>query len=129
MTSELQPAILSIVLLVLGASFLLQWKTWSGLLRDLLANPQHFFMGAVIEVALGLWLALSYDRWDSTWPIFTTVFGWLMALEGGLFLLAPGLFRGFSRMSDAAMKLYLRAGGLLLVALGAPLARFAFTAS
>ncbi len=128
MTSELQPAILSIVLLVLGASFILQWRTWSSLLRSIFADPQRYFFGAVAEVALGLWLALSYDRWDTTWPIFTTAFGWLMALEGSLFLLAPRLFMRFSRLSDKAMNLYLRLGGVLLVVLGALLARFAFPA-
>jgi uncharacterized protein YjeT (DUF2065 family) len=128
MTAELQPAILAIVLLVLGVSYVFQWQTWSNLLRSILADPQRFFLGAIVEVALGLWLALSYDRWDSTWPIFTTAIGWLMALEGSLFLLAPRLFNGFSRLSDRSMSLYLRLGGVLLVVLGALLARFAFGA-
>lgn len=126
MTTELAPAILSIVLMVLGGSFLLHWQTWNTLLRGILADPQRYFLGAIVEVALGLWLALGYDRWDSTWPIFTTAFGWLMALEGAAFLLAPRLFSGFNRFSDRTMSLYLRLGGILLVVLGALLARFAF---
>jgi hypothetical protein len=126
MSSELQPAILSVVLLVLGASFLLHGPAWIALVRAILAEPQRFFLGALVEVTLGLWLALSYDRWDSTWPIFTTAFGWLMALEGTCFLLAPRLFSTFNRLGDTTWKWYLRLGGPLLLVLGTLLARFAF---
>jgi uncharacterized protein YjeT (DUF2065 family) len=126
MTTELQPAILSLVLLVLGASFVLHGPAWISLVRGIFADPPRFFLGALVEVTLGLWLALSYDRWDGTWPIFTTAFGWLMALEGTLFLLAPRVFTGFNRLSDTTWKWYLRLGGPLLLVLGALLARFAF---
>lgn len=126
MTSELQPAVLSIALLILGASFLLQSDIWNELLRGIFQDPQRYFLGAVGEIVFGLWLALGYDRWDSTWPIFTTVFGWLMVLEGGGFLLAPRLFRWYLRLSDRVSLLYFRIGGIILLVLGGLLARFAF---
>ncbi|MDZ4731482.1 MAG: hypothetical protein SH820_16245 [Xanthomonadales bacterium] len=126
MAVELAPAILAITLIVLGGSFLLQTLLWMRLLRSIFEQPERYFFGATAEVLIGLTLALSYDRWDSTWPIFTTVFGWLMALEGTFFLLAPGLFRGFNRLSERAVSIYLRGGGVILLLLGGSLARFAF---
>ncbi len=128
MPTEIAPAILAIILMVLGSSFLLQWKIWMRILRAIFEQPERYFLGAIAEVTLGLTLALGYDRWDSTWPIFTTVFGWLMVLEGTSFLLAPGLFSGFNRLSDRAMGIYLRGGGAIILLLGGLLARFAFAA-
>lgn len=128
MPAELAPAILAIALLVLGGSFMAQTQAWNRLLRGIFEQPERYFLAAIAEVLIGLTLALSYDRWDSTWPIFTTVFGWLMVLEGASFLLAPGMFRWFKRLSDRVINIYLRAGGVILLLLGGLLARFAFTA-
>jgi uncharacterized protein YjeT (DUF2065 family) len=125
-TTEIAPLILAIALMVMGASCLSQTRIWAGLLRDIGEQPQKYFLAALGEVVLGLVLALGYNHWQGTWPIFTTVFGWLMVLEGTAFLLAPGLFRWFVRLSDRAIGLYLRCGGLFLLGLGALLARFAF---
>jgi hypothetical protein len=128
MLTEIEPAILAITLMVLGGSFVLQWEPWMRLLRVIFEQPERYFLGALGEILVGLVLALSYDRWDSTWPIFTTVFGWLMALEGAIFLLAPGTFGWFGRLSDRSICLYLRGGGVIILILGALLARFAFAA-
>ena len=126
MPVELAPAILAVALMVLGGSFQAQTQAWNRLLRGIFEQPERYFLAAIAEVLIGLTLALSYDRWDSTWPIFTTVFGWLMVLEGASFLLAPGLFRGFNRLSERAVSIYLRGGGVILLLLGGSLARFAF---
>lgn len=126
MPTEIAPAILAIILMLLGASFLAQTQAWQRVLRSLLEQPERYFFAAIAEVLVGLTLALSYDRWDATWPIFTTVFGWLMVLEGSCFLLAPGLFSRFKRLGNRGINLYLRGGGAILLVLGGLLARFAF---
>ncbi len=123
-STELAPALLAVGLMVLGASFLLQAPRWMILLRRIMANPESYFLGALVEMMAGLLLALSYDRWDTTWPIFTTLLGWLMALEGALFLLAPNLFQSFNRLSDKFILRYARFGGIFLLALGILLGRF-----
>ena len=82
MPTELAPSILAVALLVLGASCLLQTRRWLGLLRSIFEQPERFFLGALVELLIGLTLAMTYNRWDTTWPAFTTLLGWLMALEG-----------------------------------------------
>ena len=127
MNVELAPAILSLGLIVLGLSFLLQTQQWIKLMRSIFQQPERYFLGAMVELVFGLWLALSYHRWDATWPIFTTAFGWLMALEGTIFLLAPAQFQRFNGLSDGAFRLYLRIGGPFLLLLGVLLGRFVLT--
>jgi len=122
--AETAPAIVAAGLIVLGASSLLQANRWLMLLRGLFAKPESYFPGAIAEMVAGLVLALSYNRWDGTWPLFTTILGWLMAIEGAAFLLAPGLFRGFNRLSDVFILRYLRIGGIAVVILGVLLGRF-----
>lgn len=124
MPTEIAPAILAIALLVLGASFLLQSGRWLVLVRQILEKPEQFFLGAIVELLIGLLLALSYNRWDTTWPAFTTIFGWLMALEGTLFLVAPSFFVRFNRLGDGFIRNYLKIGGAILLLLGALLGRF-----
>lgn len=122
--AEVAPAILAAGLIVLGASSVLQSSRWLLVLRDLFARPETHFPGAIVEMSAGLFLALSYNRWEGTWPLFTTLFGWLMAFEGAAFLLAPNLFLGFNRLSDGIMLKYLRFGGVAVVILGVLLGRF-----
>jgi len=123
-TADLAPAIVAVGLIVLGASSLLQASRWLIVLRSLLARPESYFLGAIVEMVAGLVLALSYNRWDGTWPTFVTLLGWLMAIEGAAFLLAPGLFQSFSRLSDGFILKFLRIGGIGVVILGVLLGRF-----
>lgn len=121
---EIAPAIVAAGLTVLGASSALQASRWLIVLRDLFARPATYFLGAIVELVAGLFLALSYNRWEGTWPLFTTLLGWLMAIEGAAFLLAPDLFRGFNRLSDGTILKFLRFGGIAVLILGVLLGRF-----
>lgn len=122
--TELAPTIVAVGLIVLGSSSALQASRWLIVLRDLFARPERYFKAAIVEMVAGLVLALSYHRWDGTWPLFTTILGWLMAIEGAAFLLAPRLFQSFGRCSDGFILKYLRFGGIAVVILGALLGRF-----
>lgn len=125
--TELAPAIVAAALVILGISSILQAPRWLTVLRGILAKPESYFLGAIVEMAAGLLLALSYDRWDGTWPTFTTLLGWLMAIEGALFLIAPGLMQGLNRCSDGFILKFLRFGGIFTVILGVLLGRFALS--
>ena len=122
--TELAPAIVAAGLIILGISSAVQSPRWLTLLRSILARPESYFLGAIVEMAAGLLLALSYDRWDGTWPTFTTLLGWLMAIEGALFLVAPGLMQGLNRCSDGFILKFLRFGGAAVVILGVLLGQF-----
>lgn len=127
-TSEIAPAIVSAGLIVIGVSSALQARRWLAVLRGILSNPESYFLGALVEMAAGLVLALSYDRWEGTWPLFTTLLGWLMAIEGAAFLIAPGVMQGLNRFSDGFILKFLRFGGAAVVVLGILLGRFVLTA-
>jgi hypothetical protein len=126
--SELAPAIVAAGLVILGVSSVLQTPRWLTVLRGILARPERYFLGALVEMAAGLLLALSYDRWDGTWPAFTTLLGWLMTIEGALFLVTPGLMQGLNRFSDGFILKFLRFGGIFALILGILLGRFVLTA-
>lgn len=123
-TAEIAPAIVAAGLIVLGISSVVQATRWLVVLRGILSRPERYFLGAIVEMAAGLLLALSYDRWDGTWPTFTTILGWLMAVEGALFLVAPGLMQGLNRFSDDLILKFLRFGGAAVVILGVLLGQF-----
>jgi hypothetical protein len=126
--TELAPAIVAAALVILGVSSVVQAPRWVTVLRGIFSKPESYFLGAIVEVAAGLLLALSYDRWDGTWPTFTTLLGWLMAIEGALFLIAPGLMQGLNRCSDSFILKFLRFGGIFTVILGILLGRFVLSA-
>jgi hypothetical protein len=122
--TELAPAVVAAGLTILGISSVVQAPRWLTVLRSIFLKPESYFPHAIVELAAGLLLALSYDRWEGIWPTFTTLLGWLMAIEGALFLIAPGLMQGLNRCSDSFILKFLRIGGSAAVVLGILLGRF-----
>jgi len=119
----LVPVLVALTLAVLGLSYLLQTDRWLAFTRSAMDAPQHFFPAALVMVATGAAIGCGYDNWNGTWTIFVTLLGWLLALEGAVLLVAPGLIQKFRFLSDRFLRLYLRFGGLVLIVLGGLLAR------
>ena len=120
---ELIPVIVAGMLAVLGLSYLLQTDRWLRVTRRFTKQPERFFPGAVAMTVAGLVIGYGYDNWSGTWPLFVTLLGWLLALEGAVILLLPGLIQKFQRLPDPFLRIYLRGGGVLLVLLGSLLWR------
>jgi len=112
---------LAVFLMVLGASYLLQHKHWTQFIREAIERPWRLFPTALVMFASGIFIGSTYDDWSSTWTIFITVMAWLMALEGAIMLLFPGFLKRMEKVSDSFFALYFRAGGILLIILGASL--------
>jgi len=108
----------SIFLLILGASYLFQHEQWILFLREAIQRPRQLFPIALAMLAAGAFIGTAYNDWSSTWPVFITVLGWLMALEGALILIVPGFLRPLQKIPDRFLTWYLRIGGLLLIILG-----------
>lgn len=105
-------------LATLGCSYLLQTERWLRLTRRFLAEPERFFPVALAMTAGGVMIGYGYDNWSATWPLFVTLLGWLLALEGAVILLLPDMIRKFQRLPDHFLRIYLRSGGALLLILG-----------
>lgn len=116
--SDAIPMVVAAVLATLGCSYLLQTERWLRMTRRFLAEPERIFPVAVAMTAAGILIGYGYRNWSGTWPIFVTSLGWLLALEGAVILLAPGPIQRLQRLSDPFLRLYLRCGGILLLALG-----------
>ena len=116
------PVVVAVTLVVLGLSYALQTTRWIAFTRHITAQPEGFFPIAVIMMVAGTGIAAGYDNWSGTWPIFVTLLGWLLALEGALILLFPKLIEKLRGLPDGFLRWYLRAGGAVLVLLGALLA-------
>lgn len=118
------PVLVAGVLLALGLSYLLQAPRWLRLVRALAEQPERLFLPAIGMVASGIVIGYGYDSWHGTWPIFVTALGWLLALKGTVWLIAPGLVQPLlRRLPDRFLLAYTRCGGILLLVLGALLGR------
>ena len=119
---ETVAGIFSLSLIALGLSYLLSTQAWVNLYGEFAAYPRRFIPTALLIFVTGLALAICFNDWTSTWPIFITSFGWLMALEAGLLLLRPSMVGGMTRLMGPRLIVYLRLGGLLFLGLGSLLA-------
>ncbi|HMB60179.1 MAG TPA: hypothetical protein VKN35_09735 [Xanthomonadales bacterium] len=117
------PNVVAWILMIAGLSYLLQSARWISLTRYTLEQPERLYPTAIVMVAAGISIALSYDNYYGTWPLFVTLLGWLLAGEGALILLFPGLLQLFNRVSDSYLRWHLRIGGLIALVLGALLWR------
>jgi len=113
----------SIFLLVMGASYLVRPEHWLHFLTGAIRQPAHLLPIAAAMLTGGTFIGTAYDNWSGTWPIFITTFAWLMALEGALLLLFPGLLKRLEEIPGRYLGWYFRGGGLLLMILGALLLR------
>jgi threonine/homoserine/homoserine lactone efflux protein len=112
------PITVAVTLAVLGLSYLLQTERWLILTRRFTEQPERLFPAAVAMTASGIMIGYAYNDWSDTWPIFVTLLGWLLALEGAVILLLPGVIQKLRRLSDPFLRIYLRCGGVLLLVLG-----------
>ena len=116
--ANLIPIAVAATLAVLGLSYLLQTRRWLDLTRRLLEQPERFFPAAAARTTSGVMIGYGYNDWSGTWPIFVTLLGWLLALEGAMILLLPAVIQKLQRLSDSFLRVYLRTGGILLIVLG-----------
>lgn len=108
----------SVTLSVLGLSYLFRARVWASLYVECEAHPARFIPTGLLMIVAGLYLAITVNDWSSTWPIFMTAFGWLMALEGAMLTLRPSLAGGFTRMLGGRLMTFIRLGGVLIFGLG-----------
>lgn len=114
---------IAICLLVLGVSYLLRTDLWLNFLQGAIRQPHRLFPLALGMLAVGTFIGAAYNDWTSTWPIFITAVGWLLAAEGALILVFPEYLKKLERIPEGFLRWYLRFGGILLLVLGGLLLR------
>ena len=119
-------AIFCIVMPVLGLSYLFQSRQWIRFFRGLTRRPHRSLPIALAMLLAGSFSGLAYHNWTATWPIFISAFSWLLALEGAIILVYPAALARLQDITDRFLLLYLRAGGILFIILGAMLFRHFF---
>ena len=109
------------LLLVLGLSYTVNTPMWLRVVRDAMAEPARYFFMVILTLVLGLAIIAGHNVWVADWPVIVTLFGWILVAKSTLFLLFPRVMGIFTGWTDRFMTTWIRAGGLLLVALGAML--------
>jgi hypothetical protein len=107
------------LLLVLGLSYTVNTAMWLRVVRDAMAEPARYFFMVILTLVLGLAIIATHNVWVAGWPVVVTLFGWILVVKSALFLLFPRIIGLFSGWTDRFMTIWIRAGGLLLVVLGA----------
>ena len=107
------------LLLVLGLSYIANTAMWLRVVRDAMAEPTRYFFMVILTLVLGLLIIATHNVWVADWPVVVTLLGWILAVKSALFLLFPQVMGIFSGWTDRFMTTWIRAGGLLLVMLGA----------
>lgn len=111
-------SVFSVALAILGLSYVIQAPKWAAVYIEFEAHPRRYLPTGIMMFAAGLWVGLYFNDWSGTWPIFITVFGWLMALEGLLMAVWPASLTSFTRLLGSSLARFVRLGGLLVLGLG-----------
>jgi uncharacterized protein YjeT (DUF2065 family) len=106
--------ITSIVMLVLGFSYMFAAAYWSALVRDSVEDPQRFLVFALVILVLGLIIIQTHNVWVADWEVAVTLIGWAMTVKAVFFLMSPGMAKWFREWSDRMITNYVRIGGVVL---------------
>lgn len=80
---------------------------------------------AFLELLLGLIVVVTHNVWVTDWAVVVTIIGWLMVVEGTLYMVLPHSV--ISRMiSFFNQRRWFVAGGIFAILVGVYLASFSF---
>ena len=113
--------VLSIFLLILALSYLLQARMWSRYGKKAIAEPEMLFVPALIILPLGLGIVAAHNVWVMGLPVVFTILGWILTIKMTVLLLFPSSFKSFEGMSEDTMVMMVRVCGAAGVVLGAVL--------
>lgn len=78
--------LLGVATLVIGLSMLIRQKLVLNVIDEVLQNRVLTYLIGIAEFIAGLLLVLSHNVWEPTVAAIITILGWLMLLEGALYL-------------------------------------------
>jgi uncharacterized membrane protein len=110
--------VLGPILLLVGISLFTRRKFYLKWLQNIQQSEDILFVSSVGELAAGIAIILNHNLWNTLPEIIITLLGWLMIVEGAVFLLAETKsLKGFFASSVLAEGWYIFA--VLYTLLGA----------
>ena len=116
---EIIGIVLSWMILILGLSYLLQPGNWIQLIQEMTEKPHRAYPFVFFVLIFGLTVVATHNVWEGGWPVVITIFGWLMAIKGAIFLCMPGSATFYRNWSETTFRSMLRIAGAVYVVLGA----------
>jgi len=113
--------VVSVVMFVLGVSYLVQAREWIRVSREVIEAPHRFLVPALAMLATGVAIISVHNDWVPAWTLAITLSGWILVVKGTLFLVLPQMATKFARWPEAVLVASIRAAGAMLAALGAML--------
>ena len=121
--SEAIAAVVSVLIVVFGISYVLSPDSWLKLLREGVDEPHKFYPIALVILVVGLLVITTHNEWSPLWRAIITFFGWAMAIKGALYLAVPALTKKMAGLfltgrGEAGLRLYIRFAGVVMIAVG-----------
>jgi uncharacterized protein YjeT (DUF2065 family) len=111
--------VVSIVMFVLGISYLVRTREWIRVSREAIESPHRFMMPALAMLTTGAAIVSVHNSWVPAWSIAITLAGWILVLKGTLFLVLPQMVTKFANWSEGALRAWIRVAGVSLAVIGA----------
>ncbi len=119
--------VVSWALLILGLSYLLQARAWARFVRTAIHRPDQILPMVLVVLVLGLCVVWTHNVWVLESPVIVTIVGWVMAVKGTVYLIAPQTLNFFGRWSEDSLRGYITGAGALVTILGAILVYESFS--
>ena len=109
--------ILGPIYIAVGIGIILDTAQYRRTAEEFLRQPALIYLGGAMALAAGAAILMFHREWSADWRVAVTVIGWLACAKGAMLLIAPKAALGLWTpvLSRPA---YLRAGGLVALALG-----------
>lgn len=125
MESLLLAKLFGMYFILMGGAVLIRRKSIMPAVNELARNRALIFVMGAIELAAGLALVVSYPTVNFTWMGIIAVIGWMLTIEGLLYIVMPvravqKFIRSFNKQE------WYLAGGVLSLVAGAYLAGVGF---
>lgn len=117
--------LLGIYMILVGLIFMIRRKALMPAMQEVIKNKALIYIIAILELLAGIAIVLSHNIWVLGFEVIITIVGWLMIVEGVLYLLLPGKYLQ-KLLGKFNTPVWYGAGGVAAVIIGAYLVARSF---
>ena len=126
-TSIFLARLLGPLLLIVGASLLINPRAVRKMAQDVIGSVTLVYLFGVLDFAAGLAILLVHNVWLASWRVIITLLGWLLLIRGAVRILAPEQVMGYAEKILRKQQ-YLLIGGGVTAVIGLVLCYFGYAA-